>query len=375
MDVARRRRRRRWLALGLALLAGPFFAEGVLRWLLFADVGLARSLGARYRDPALFVHDSNAPEYKRIEYLLASPEARWLARNPHPVFGWLADDVDPRTLHHADEPRVGERRPVLLYGTSFARCYALSDCFEELLENSPAGKDLALLNYATGGHGLDQALLLFERTIDLHAPLEPIVVLAFVVESDLDRCMTPFFTGPKPYYRRSADGFELVPPDVLDPAEFVRRHPPAASWFARYLVHGLRLLPETTRRSLSGTDERTEERRRLWRHLLGRAHEALQERGLAHFVLLFHAEGAAQGLWLHEDDAELRAFLEESALPYVDSGNEVRAALDAGARADELFLLSGPALGHPTERGMEALFEALLRGLEGRFDNAQPFQR
>jgi hypothetical protein len=372
MDAARRRRRRRWLVVGLALLAGPLFAEGVLRWLLFSDFELARSLGARYRAPSLYVHDSNAPEFKRIEYLLAPPESRWLARNPHPVFGWLADDVDPRTLRHADEARLEDRRPVLLYGTSFARCYALTDCFEELLESSAEGERLAMLNYATGGYGLDQVLLLIERTIDLHAPRQPIVVLAFVVESDLDRCMMPFFTGPKPYYRRAADGFELVPPDVLDPAQFVRRHPPAASWFARYLVHGLRLLPEPTRRSLSGMDERIAERRLLWRHLLGRAQQTLQERGLEHFVLLFHAQGAAQRAWRHQDEPELLAFLEDSALPYVDSGVEVRAALDGGAREDELFLLSGrggrPAP-HPPRGG------ALLRGLEGRFDSAQPLQR
>ena len=375
MDPARRRRRRRWLLTGLALLAGPLFAEGLLRWLLFSDVPLARALGERYRDPGLYVHDSNAPEYKRIEYLLASPESRWVARNPHPVFGWLADDVDPETLRHADEARLGDRRPLLLYGTSFARCYALQDCFEELLERSPAGRGLAMLNYATGGHGLDQTLLLLERTIDLHADREPIVVLAFVVESDLDRCMMPFFTGPKPYYRRSAEGFELVPPEVLDPTLFVGRNPPVASWFGRYLVHGLRLLPDSTRRSLARTDERTAERRCLWRHLLTRTQEALQERGLSHFVLLFHAEGRARGQWFHEDEPELRAFLEDSALPYVDSGAEVRAALEAGTPEEELFLQSGRARGHPTERGMELLFAALLRGLDGSFDNLQPFQR
>jgi hypothetical protein len=200
-------------------------------------------------------------------------------------------------------------------------------------------------------------------------------VLAFVVESDLDRCMMPFFTGPKPYYRRAGDGFELVPPEVLDPALFVERNPPVASWFGRYLVHGLRLVPDSARRSFARTDERTAERRRLWRHLLARTREALQARGLSHFVLLFHAEGAARRQWFHEDEPELRAFLEESALPYVDSGAEVRAALEAGTPEGELFLLGGRALGHPTARGMELLFEALLRGLAGSFDDPQPLQR
>ncbi len=359
----------------LALLAGPLLAEGILRWLLFSDSDLARRLGAKYRDPSLFAYGTDAPEFSGLSYLFVPPGDHWSPVQPHPDLGWVGSAIDPETLGHAEPDRVGARTPVLFYGSSFARCSVLDDCFEDLLETSEAGRRFGLLNYAVPAYGLDQMLVLLRRTVGSHAADGPVVVLAFVLESDLGRCLTSFFCAPKPRFERRGRGYELVQPDELDPGLFLERHPPVSSYLARYLVHGAGLLPAGRERALAGEDARVEERRRLWKYLLGGTCADLHRRGIRFFVLLFHPEGTFRREWIHADADLLLAFLDQTRIPYVDSKTDVERAVQQGARLEDLFQPEGPAKGHPTALGTQILFGALLRGLEGHYDDARPFER
>jgi hypothetical protein len=357
-------RRRRWLGLLLTALFGPLLAEGLLRWMVFSDQAFAERVGARFRRPELFVASPFSDDYNKLSWLLQSREVR--ARPvlyADPEIGWLRAEVSADG-RHAEEVEVGARRPVLLFGSSFARCKRVDEpCFEGLLDSSELGSRLKLLNFAVQGYGLDQILLLLRRSLRPHAAQGPLVVIAFVVEADLERSTISFFSRPKPRFVRGGDLFVLQCPDRLEPGEFLARHPPAiTSYFWRYLLNrsGIAL---ATRQAWEGEDERCRARDGLTEFLLAELARACA--GTEHFVLLFHMKRAQRA----EPSAEERALHERLAragLAWVDTRATAATALARDGRTlEELY---DPWDGHPTELGTRIFFEALVRGLRGERD-------
>jgi hypothetical protein len=362
------RKRGRLLGLLAALLLGPFLAEGILRWLLFAQGGLAQTLGAPFRRAELYVAAPQSDDFAKLSVLLgaASLRERPLGQG-HAEIGWLRAVIDGTSYRHADEPKLAGRRPVLLYGSSFASCkWPNEPCFEELLDGSPLGREFGLLNYAVQGHGLDQTLLLLRRSLDLYASQSPVVALAFVVEADLDRVTLSFFSRPKPRFRREGEGFVLEPPDELDVGAFLARHPPSVrSYFWRYLAGRLPWWPVETRQGWEDEPARREEREALVEYLLGAIGAECRTRALEHFVLLFHAKRAYPAP-PGPEELGLRSTLDRLGLPWVDTRVDVAAAQAAGGPTlEQLF---DPWDGHPTARGTEVLAAALERGLRGERD-------
>ncbi len=369
----------RLLVTMLALMAGLFLAEGILRWLLFSDAELAQRWGAPYRDAGLYVPTTYRDEYSALDFLFTPREARWKPGNPHPELGWIKPSIDPATLLHADAAHLGERRPVLLYGSSFAACSgAESVCFEELLERTDLSSQFSLLNYAVTAFGLDQAMLMLARTLEHYAGHDPVVVMGFVVEADLDRLMMSFYFAPKPRFLSSAEGRRLVLPEMLDPAAYIERHPPEiASYLLRYLVHGAHVLPSRVSRLWFDENSHILERRALTGHLLLRLHLELEQRGIEHFVFLFHSERALPPLSEpHPDEEALLSFLEQERIPYVDSRRVLQEDLPPlGIGAAALFSRVKPGQDHPNDLGCEVLFNGLVRGLARRYDNADLLER
>jgi hypothetical protein len=364
--AGRRRRRRRLAVLFFALLVGPFLAEGLLRWLLFSSSALAGRLGARLRDPGLYVAVPNSDDHTKLFLLFRLGERMRHGIPPYadPEVGWLKAEIDPATYRHSDDGELAGRRPVLFYGSSFAACAGHEDeCFEELLEDSELGRSFHLLNYAVSGHGVDQSLLLLRKSLDRHAALEPVVVLAFVLESDMDRATLTFFTRPKPRFRSMDDAFVLEPPDELDVLAFLERHPPSIqSYFWRYLAGGV--FPLETRRRWEGEPARREELQALSGFLLREFGRECTDRALEHFVLLFHTRQALEAA-PRQGEREAHALMGELGLSWVDSRADVERALARPNRTlEELY----GETSHPSGLGIAVLFEALARGLRGEFD-------
>lgn len=106
--------------------------EFAFRTLLFSDFSVMQ----RFRDPGLyadyFSDDAYWLLYHRFGGVFKPPE------RPHPTLGWVGS-FDRTTFRHQDADQVGSRRPVLLYGDSFAACTD-TPCFQDILNQDPASR-------------------------------------------------------------------------------------------------------------------------------------------------------------------------------------------------------------------------------------------
>jgi hypothetical protein len=360
------RRRRVLLALLLGCALTGLGGELALRWLLFGEGAAARRLGRPLRQAATWTRSADEDDYWKLLTLFEAERAQ-AAPGPDPVLGWTGA-LAASAPAHPDEDGLRGRRPVLLFGDSFAQCVtAPEDCWQGLLERSELGGDLALLNHGVGGYGLDQIVLLAERVVPRFAARDPVVVVAILVDDDLERCTLSIRGWPKPRFRLSAGGLELTAPGDASTRAWIAEHPPAIGSYV------LRLL----RRSCTApagftpgwTDAHTlPERRALARALLERLRGALAAQGVRRwFVWLVHGELALadtpRARWQEElvaQDCREHGVACVSTRPYLE------AALAHGATREDLFVSRATlAGGHYGESGNRVAFEALLQGLRG----------
>ena len=197
--------------LGLALAAGGI--ELGFRFLLFSPSSIARRLGAGLRKPERFSDPMCEEEYWRLQDLFLDPAHSQQAPNPDPVCGWTGP-ITPGTYAPTQPYDLRGRRPILLYGDSYAQCVTpVGQCFQTLLENSDLADRYCLVNYGVGGYGLDQEYLLLKHSIDRWKDLDPIVVVSFLVDDDFSRNVLAFRCWPKPRLRIDGRSFrrEEVP--------------------------------------------------------------------------------------------------------------------------------------------------------------------
>jgi len=373
--LPRSSRIRRWARplsrLAILGLAALLLLELAIRWLLFSPPSALESMARRLQHAQLFA----APwedDYWRLRYLFRDP-ARARRPRSHPLLGWHTPKIDPESFDHVDRGGLEGRRPLLLYGDSFAACVTPeADCWQGLLEASRHGTEYALLNYGTGGYGLDQTYLLARASLAQYVAERPLVVIGILVDDDLDRTNLRMRGWPKPYLVASASGrLELDEPVAQDEAQFLAAHPlEIRSYLWRYLVCGSGRMPASVENRVTGRSRaqgRTRERSRL---ILESLAQDLQGADVDHFVVLFHGPAAEEtppgepqnGGWR---ESFLVAELERLDLPYVLSSLELAASRGAG-----LFVDAGPPLaGHYSAAGNRAVFGAFLRGIEGRFDS------
>lgn len=359
----------------LAVALGLVGLELVLRFSLFSESSLGRRLGRYTRDPHDYADLTTEDLYWSLRYRFnAANQAEPPARDP--IVGWRGRHlVLPETYGHLHEARVGERRPVLLFGDSFVQCAThWTDCFEGLMRDSERAEELALLNYGVGGFGFDQIVLLLENAL-LHwdgvEGAEPIVVVAVMVDDDLDRCILSFRDWPKPRFELEGGELRVALPEHADNDAWIEANPPrATSWLWRWLVHGSGLLPHGVERRLRGRPAAEREKQALARALVERAHLALEARGIEHFFLMFPGQVAleAEGDYGWQVPTLIEAF-DAVGARWVDAKRDLREDLEAtGAEAADYFGVEGVEAGHYNPRGNEVAFRAILRGVDGADD-------
>ena len=325
------------LLAGTVGLASVVVAELTFRTLLFSAAPFMK----RFREPGLFAY-FESDDYWKLYFLFGGkykPPA-----TPHPLLGWIGN-FDRASYRHSDTPFLSRRRPVLLYGDSFAACaVAQKDCFQGILNQDPSFSEKHfLLNYGVGGYGVDQVLLLYEHSIGEYQ--DPFVVVSLLTE-DVDRGVLSVRTGQKPYYRVIDDRLVLsgVPIDSR-PEHFFRRHPPdIRSYLFRMFVYSdgrpfklkrwLRPRPAEVRSHIETINER------ILRDLV----KDLRTRNVDHVFVIFHPLWtlASQGDWR---DAFLRRLFESMKVPYLSSKIIVRQhAARHGTRLEDYYLEDN---GHP----------------------------
>lgn len=338
------------LLVALAISFG--IAEVGLRLFLASDLDAAKDL----RKPQHFADFSWEDTYWLLQDSWQQKYRR--PKNPHPLLGWAAS-IDHETYLHDDAKSLQGRQPVLLYGDSFSQTVWQAKSFEDLFNQDPADSESHyLLNYGTGGYGLDQILLSMEKS--LHHYEEPFVVFGFMTY-DMYRSPLSVRVGQKPYFSLQDGELELrgVPID-MDSDHYFETHPPEVrSYLWRLLLYYQRE-PGAFRSWLRGEDEKMEYKQALNRKILERAKGVLDGSGVDYVFLVFHPKGA----FLREPephDLWLRETLDEIGVPYIWSLDTVRNAVP-DATPNELFI---PGNAHPTTLFNEVIAEAISERVRG----------
>ncbi len=279
-----RRRGRRFAAIAqrvalaaVSLAVSLALAEIAYRVLLASGT----AMGQRLRKPTLYADPLSEDLFWLLRHRWYGDRGRFKPpSHPHPLLGWHAAHIGT-DYSHREEEKIGTRRPVLLYGDSFAQGMAGVERFQKILNRDPDfARGHYLLNYGVGGYGLDQTYLLFKNSIDRFA--DPFVVFSFLT-MDLDRSVLSVRVGQKPYFEVTGGKLELrgVPVESR-PEDFFGARPPRVG---SYLLRRLGRLPLVTR--MRG--ERGQEKKmRVNGAILDAAIAELGARGLDYTILVFH---------------------------------------------------------------------------------------
>ncbi len=360
--------------LALALGLGVFLAELALRFLLFSEHPAIVRRTHALRQSANFADRRYDEEIWKLLYEFDAATRKHDNARFDPVVGWVRPEVTPLTYVHAGAAEIGRRRPVLLFGDSFANCVTgASDCWEGLLASSPLASDFAVLNYGTWGYGFDQIVLSMIRALPLYAEERPVVVVSLLVDSDLERSTLRCRDSPKPHFHFDANReLELDGSVPASEAEFLELHPvEIRSYLWRYLLYGSGLTPRSWARWWSKEEEHDEASRELNAALFEMAVRELQARGVEYFFLLFHSSAAFGRSWSASwEEPFVIETLDRLGAPYVLSRPILRrAALEQSCSEERFFLAEGEGRNHLSAEGNAILFEAFERGLQRSFDD------
>ena len=352
----------------LALLASGLLAlvaaELGARWLLFSDNRLAARWGASLRGPGSLA-DSNTDEYWKLQWLFERGKLK-PAPTPDTELGWLGP-AQAGTYAHRDEALLRGRRPVLLFGDSFAECAtAPEECFQALLERSELAREYALLNYGVGGYGLDQIALLQRHVLPRFAGQKPFVVVGVMLDDDFNRSLLGVRGWPKPRARLERGELRIDPAGETDPERYLEQHPLGiSSWFWRLLVYRDGSLPRRWQDVWRDTGPSIAERVAVNRALLDAIAAELDAAAVEHVFLFFNGEPTLFDEPSLAWTVELaRSFERETHQPCSFTTPFLRAgACGEPERAHLFFGASGRELGHYNAFGNRVVFEALRQGI------------
>lgn len=323
-------------------------AELMFRAALFSRVPYLES----YRNATLYA-DYDSDNY----WKLYSMFGKYNPPKPHPLLGWVGN-FDRDSYTHHEIAKLGNKRPVLLYGDSFAACVVgPEECFQGILNSDRRfSQDYFLLNYGVLGYGVDQIFLLYQKTIGQYK--NPYVILSLLTE-DLDRSVVSLRIGHKPIYRLINDQLVLsgVPIDSSFDS-FLSNHPPEIrSYLFQMYVRNTwppwRLKNYFRAAALSEKQEKIEE---INRRILFEIIRDLRKRQLDHVFLIFHPKGAlaANNDWR---DAFLVNLFDSNKAPYLTSKPILqREAEQSRAKYDDYYIAGD---GHLKARGNRIIAEAI----------------
>jgi hypothetical protein len=219
--------------------------EFLLRKMIFSQSTVFNFL----KEPKLYADQ----EWDENYWKLARMWGKTKAPTYDSLLGWQFKLI-PKTFMHHDIEHLNGKRPVLLYGDSFANCIDSTICFEEYLNSdSDFSKSNYLINYGTGGYGVDQIYNMMINSYKLYK--NPLVIFSFLT-FDLDRSGLKLREGLKPYYTLDVEG-ELQLNFLnhkSDPDEFINQNPPEINSYLwkLFLYSKLNFIPERIKRSLKG---------------------------------------------------------------------------------------------------------------------------
>ena len=113
------------LVFAFSLFLSLLIAELVFRWMVFGTNLKFQHL----RNPGLYASETSDDYWKlyyRLDGFYKPP------KNPQPVLGFISR-FDRITLDHDNIDSLKNKRPVLLYGDSFAQCIDTVECFQHIL--------------------------------------------------------------------------------------------------------------------------------------------------------------------------------------------------------------------------------------------------
>lgn len=371
--MARQRRRlafRILFGVSFTAFVSALLLEGGFRYVLFVSKGIPTKTVHKLSQPGLYADSHSEDAYWKLRSIWR-PERKREATDKnrlfHPVLGWRSPKVDPSTYRHADEATLGERRPVLLYGDSFAECtIPAEDCFQGIHEESDLAGECGFLNYGVGGYGMDQAYLSLIHSIDLYADRNPVVIFGILLEDDLDRCALSFRSWPKPRLEITDNGLENTAPLVDGNMEYLEQYPPDVRSYAwRYLLYGSKLLSPARASVWRGERTYTQRKKSICRAMIESVKTEMEARGLQYFFVIFRGvDSQTHGKPWKWHEGFLEETFAELDIPFVD----VQADLDATAAelkrpVEELYQYGKGRLGkgHYTREGNEAAYRTMMR--------------
>lgn len=299
----------------------------------------------KLRKPNYFADYFSEDDYWKLYYQFDGQHKP--PQQPHPELGWVGDFSRDSYKHNQIE-HIGKRRPVLLYGDSFANCIKEVYCFEDLLNSDQTfSKEHYLLNYGVGGYGVGQIFLLFQKSI--HNYDNPFVVISFMT-FDLDRSILSVRTGQKPYYLIKDNELELngTPINPIPDDFFTANPPQIKSYLYRKIVYS-RHIPKQIAPFLKRTNDYISKKKQVNEKIILEIVKELKTNNIDYVFLVFHPHW--YGVSTLNDEANWRdSFLKrvfhENNIPYIWSKDIFQQdSKDRPFSYDDYII---PGNGHPT---------------------------
>ena len=285
-------------------------AEIGFRAFLFSDAPLFSKL----REPSIYakIYPDDfsqifSDDYWKLYYLFGGSEKP--PKNPHPLLGWVGD-FDRETLTHNQTGQIKKRRPVLLYGDSFAQCVE-ADCFQDQLnQDSTFAKDHYFLNYGVGGFGVGQIYTLFTETVNKYE--KPFVVFSLMTR-DLERTPLTNRIGQKLYFEiENGNLAQKGTPINSDPKQFFDKNRPKITSYIFRLFKSR--IFKSDHLSKNETCSYKEKIRTLNSNIIQQTIKELKEKDLDFVFLVFNPLYQGKGDWRQ---VWLRDILEKEQVPYL----------------------------------------------------------
>ncbi|MBN2173405.1 MAG: hypothetical protein JW731_04695 [Bacteroidales bacterium] len=300
----------------LVFLLGLIGIEYAFRAMIFSD----KEAFKKFRDPWAYA-DMDSEDlfwklYTRWIGVYKPPEC------PHPLLGWIGD-FSRHSLMHWRFDSFESKRPVLLYGDSFAICSGLSTCFQTILNDDSAfSQQNYLYNYGVGGYGVDQIYLLFDKT---YKSFEKPFVIFSLLTFDLDRSILHFRTGQKPFFEVEDDSLVLKGvPINSNPEEYLDANPTRTISYLwrKFLYSKENFLPKKTVDKLKGTNRYTRKKIEVNEKILLKTLNELRENNIEFVFVIFHTLQYDRDNYTAEEENDwrnvfLKNFLEENKVPYI----------------------------------------------------------
>lgn len=296
----------------------------------------------KFRVPGLYANGFCDDDHWKLQYQFFKKTQNF----PDIFLGWVKPDISQSTYLHKRSPELNNRRPVLLFGDSFANCMPSEKCFNEILNSDEEfNKDFYLLNYGVGGYGLDQIYLLFKHSI---ANYQVPIVIASLMTLDMDRSILSVRSGPKPRFKDKGEGFELLGAPVnTNHQDYFSKNPTQIhSYLYRLLLRHIDSLPADHNITMCEA-KKHQTKVQVNQYLISEFIRDLKSMGFPYMFLIFHPQNEV--LRNNDDwrDQLLHQTLASQHIPYISSKNVLREQVQVIHR-DSLSDYYIQNDGHPT---------------------------